>query len=436
MAYDKIRVIHTRLDNSIRYVMNAEKTVDGATGAVLVGGINCQPETAYRDMMQTKRRWDKVNRPIQGYHLIHSFAPGEVSPEQAQAIGMELARRLVGDRFEAVVSTHTDHAHVHCHIVFNSVSCTDGKMFRDNFKAYFGDIRGHSNDLSRENNLSVIEPNGKAKHYAEWNAEKNGKPTVRGLIRQDIDAALADAFTLQSFYDTLQKRGYTVKRGANVKHTAIKPPGSERFVRLDSLGNGYTEADIRERLNKSRNQPTTPETQATASLYIPKGRYKVKRRSPAYGKKQKLSGLRRLYLHYLYLLSPPRPRRRPPPFPVRAEVRKLDQYKRQFTLLQKYLIDNESQLSMLADALQADIDSLVVSRRELYRRQRRGEDVSAEIKEISLALRPIRRELKCCQQVADRIPQIEEHIRLDRQSVEQAERTQTKTKERRRDLWK
>ena len=436
MAYDKIRVIHTRLDNSLRYVMNAEKTVDGVTGAVLIGGINCLPETAYRDMMQTKHRWDKVNRPIQGYHLIHSFAPGEVSLEQAQAIGMELARRLVGDRFEAVVSTHTDHAHVHCHIVFNSVSCTDGKMFRDNFKAYFGDIRGLSNDLSRENNLSVIEPNGKAKHYAEWNAEKNGKPTVRGLIRQDIDAALADAFTLQSFYEALQKQGYAVKRGANVKHTAIKPPGSDRFVRLDSLGNGYTEADIRERLNKSRTQPTASEPRAAASLNTLKGRYKVKRRSPAYGKKQKLSGLRRLYLHYLYLLSPPRPRRLPVPFPVRAEVRKLDQYKRQFALLQKYRINNESQLSMLADALQADIDSLVFSRLELYRRQRRGEDASAEIKEISLALRPIRRELKCCQQVADRIPQIQEHIRLDRQSAEQAERAQTKTKERRRDLWK
>ena len=428
MAYDKIRVIHTRLENSLRYVMNAEKTVDGATGAVLIGGINCLPETAYRDMMQTKRRWDKVNRPIQGYHVIHSFAPGEVTPEQAQAIGMELARRLVGDRFEAVVSTHTDHAHVHCHIVFNSVSCVDGKMYRDNFKAYFGDIRGLSNDLSRENNLSVIEPKGTAKHY--------GKPTVRGLIRQDIDAALADAFTLQSFYDTLQKRGYTVKRGANVKHTAVKPPGSDRFVRLDSLGNGYTEADIRERLNKSRTQPTAPEPQAAASLYIPKGQYKVKRRSPAYGKKQKLSGLRRLYLHYLYLLSPPRPRRRPPPFPVQAEVRKLDQYKRQFTLLQKYRINNESQLSMLADALQADIDSLVFSRRELYRRKRRGEDVSAEIKEISLALRPIRRELKCCQQVADRIPQIQEHIQFTRQAEEQSTSEKTKPKERRHDLWK
>ena len=436
MAYDKIRVIHTRLDNSIRYVMNAEKTVDGAAGAVLIGGINCQPETAFRDMMQTKRRWDKVNRPIQGYHLIHSFVPGEVSPEQAQAIGMELACRLVGDRFEAVVSTHTDHAHVHCHIVFNSVSCTDGKMFRDDFKAYYGDIRGISNDLSRENDLSVIEPKGKGKHYTEWDAERSGKVTVRGLIRQDIDAALDSAFTLQSFYEVLQKRGYTVNRGANVKHTAVKPPGSDRFVRLDSLGEGYTEAEIRERLNRSRTQPTAPEPQAAASLYIPKGRYKLKRRSPTYEKKQKLSGLRRLYLHYLYLLSPPRPRRRPPPFPVRAEVRKLDQYKRQFALLQKYRINSESQLSMLADALQAGIDSLVYSRRELYRRQRRGEDVSAEIKEISLALRPVRRELKCCQQVADRIPQIQELIRLTRQAEEQNKSEKTKSKERRHDLWK
>ena len=436
MAYDKIRVIHTRLDNSIRYVMNTEKTVDGSTGAVLIGGINCQPETAFREMMQTKRRWDKVNRTIQGYHIIHSFAPGEVTPEQAQTIGMELARRLVGDRFEAVVSTHTDHSHVHCHIVFNSVSCTDGKMYRDNFKAYFGDIRGLSNTLSRENGLSVIEPKNEGKHYAEWNAEKNGRPTVRGLIRQDIDAALHNAFTLQSFFEVLQKRGYEIKRGANVKHTAVRPPGSERFFRLDSLGEGYTEADIRDRLNKSRTEPEAPAPVITAPVYLPKGRYKVRRRSPETRKRQKLSGLRRLYLHYLYLLSPPRPRRRPVPLPVRAEIRRLDQYKRQFALLHKYQINNESQLSLLADALQADIDSLVFSRRELYRRQRRGENVSAEIKEISLALRPIRRELKCARQIAERIPQLQEHIRLDRQSAEQVKSEKTIKKQRRHDLWK
>ena len=436
MAYDKIIIVRARLDNRIRYALNEAKTQRTENGQVLQTAINCQLDTAYRDMQETKRRWDKENRPVQGYHIIHSFSPGEVTPEQAHRLSVEFAERLLQGRFEAVVATHIDHEHIHTHIVFNSVSCLDGKMYRDDFKAYYGDIRGISNDLSRENNLSVIEPKGTAKHYAEWNAEKNGKPTVRGLIRQDIDAALADAFTLQSFYDTLQKRGYTVKRGANVKHTAVKPPGSDRFVRLDSLGDGYTEADIRERLNRSRTEPEKPEPMTAAPLYIPKGRYKIKHRSPTYGKKQKLSGLRRLYLHYLYLLSPPRPRRRPTPFPVRAEVRKLDQYKRQFALLQKYRINNESQLSMLADALQADIDSLVFFRRELYRRQRRGEDMSAEIKEISLALRPIRRELKCCQQVADRIPQIQEHIQLARQAEEQNKSEKTKPKERRHDLWK
>ena len=436
MAYDKIIVIHARLDKRINYALNESKTQRAENGQILQTAINCQLDTACRNMLDTKRRWDKENRPVQGYHIIHSFSPGEVTPEQAHRLSVEFAERLLKGRFEAVVATHIDHDHIHAHIVFNAVSCVDGKMYRDDFKAYYGDIRGISNEISRENDLSVIEPKGTGKHYAEWNAEKQGKPTVRGLIRQDIDAALSEAFTLQSFFEALQKRGYTIKRGANVKHTAIKPPGSDRFFRLDSLGDGYTEADIRARLNKGRTEPTAPELQATAPLYIPKGRYKVRRRSPAYRGKKKLSGLQRLYLHYLYLLSPPRPRRRPVPFPIRAEVRKLNQYKQQFCLLHKYHIENESQLSMLADALQADIDSLVFSRRELYRRKRRGEDVSAEIKEISLALRPIRRELKCCQQAAEHIPQIQEHIRLDRQSVEQTTQEKTKTPKRRHDLWK
>ena len=434
MAYDKIIVVHARLDNRINYALNEAKTQRKENGQVLQTAINCQLDSAYRNMMQTKRRWDKEKRPIQGYHIIHSFAPGEVTPEEAHRLSVELAERLLQGRFEAVVATHIDHHHIHAHIVFNSVSCTDGKMYRDNFKAYFGDIRGISNEISRENDLSVIEPKSKGKHYAEWSAEQNGKPTVRGLIRQDIDAALIESFTVQSFYEALLKRGYTIKRGANVKHTAVKPPGSNRFIRLDSFGDGYTEADIRDRLNRSRSEPDVQE--APERIYLPQKRYKAKHRSPARREKRKLSGLRRLYLHYLYLLSPPRPHRRPVPFPVRAEVRRLDQYKRQFALLHKYRINNESQLSMLADALQADIDSLVLSRRELYRRKRGGEDVSAEIREISLALRPIRRELKCCQQIAERIPQIQEHIQLDRQAEKQARMEKTKTKQRRHELWK
>lgn len=106
------------------------------------------------------------------------------------------------------------------------------------------------------------------------------------------------------------------------------------------------------------------------------------------------------------------------PFAVKAEVRRLAQYKRQFALLQKYRIENESQLPLLADALQAEIDSLVFARRELYRRKRRGEDMSNEISQINLALRPLRRELRCCQQTAERIPQMQEKLTLTWQSRE------------------
>ena len=220
---------------------------------------------------------------------------------------------------------------------------------------------------------------------------------------------------MQTLFAALEKQGYTVKRGTNVKHTAIKPPGGERFIRLDSLSEGYTEADLKARL-RGEAEKTTP-----VQVHIPQQkRCRVKRYS-GNSRKAKPKGLRRLYLHYLYLLAPPRPyQRQPVPFNVRAEVRKLDQYKRQFALLQKYRIENESQLSMLADALQAEIDSLVFSRQNLYRRKRRGEDVAAEISEINHALRPLRRELRCCQSISASVPQIHEHIRLAGQAEEQS----------------
>mgnify|MGYP002587179055 CR=1 FL=1 len=124
-------------------------------------------------------------------------------------------------------STHIDQEHLHCHIVFNSVSFVDGEKYRNDFKAYFGDIRETSNEVSRDYGLSIIVPDpgsGGGKHYAEWAAEKRGKTTVRGLIRQDMDAALSRSFTLRSFWTALERRGYTVKRGG--KYVSIRPPGA------------------------------------------------------------------------------------------------------------------------------------------------------------------------------------------------------------------
>lgn len=256
MAYDKIITLRRRMDHCVNYVLNEEKTsLSNALGYTenpaktyqLVTGINCQPDTAYREMQATKQRWDKRGGVL-GYHIIHSYAPGEVTPEEAHSAGVEFARRLLGERFEAVVSTHLDREHLHCHVVFNSVSFMDGKKYRSDFKSYFGDLRGTSNAVSRDYGLSVIEPEGHGKHYAEWDAERRGKATISGLVREDIDAALAVSFTFDTFLSTLRRRGYAVKYGPSVKHTAIRPAGGKRFFRLDSLGPGYTETDIRERL--------------------------------------------------------------------------------------------------------------------------------------------------------------------------------------------
>ena len=175
MAYTKILVIHNRLDKCLDYAQDKEKTSlslaeaidyalnrDKTEQACFETGINCDVEAAWRDMLSTKRRWGKAQRKRQGYHIIQSFAPGEVTPEEAHAAGVEFAQRLFGERYEAIVTTHLNKAHLHNHVVVNSVSMLDGTMYRDTFQEYYGGdgagIRGTSDAICQEHGLSVIEP--------------------------------------------------------------------------------------------------------------------------------------------------------------------------------------------------------------------------------------------------------------------------------------
>ena len=157
---------------------------------ILRSAINCTVENCYLDMQRTKERFGKPGGVV-GYHLVHSYVPGETTPELAHEAGVEFARRLLGDKYEAVICTHINKEHLHCHIVFNSVSFVDGVKYRNAFKDYFEDIRGISNEVSRKYGFSVIQPEGSGQHYAEWNAERSGKTTIRDLVRQDLDAAIA-----------------------------------------------------------------------------------------------------------------------------------------------------------------------------------------------------------------------------------------------------
>jgi len=156
-------------------------------------------------MMATKQRWNK-ERGVLGYHFIQSFVPVEVTPEQAHHIGVEFAQRCFGDRFEAVIGPHLDRAHLHNYIVVDSVFCADGRKYHSSPDSYYNQIRAASDQRCRKNKLSVIEhPQDHGKHYAEWKAEKEGKPTVRSPIREDIDQTISLRLRLASFTRTCAK---------------------------------------------------------------------------------------------------------------------------------------------------------------------------------------------------------------------------------------
>ena len=409
MAYDKIIVIHSRLDRCLDYVQNDGKTdlgnaVDYICNPVKAGfqtAINCTLDNAFLQMQATKQRWDKYGG-ILGYHIVHSYAPGEVTPEQAHEAGVEFARRLLGDKYEAVVCTHTDRDHLHCHIVFNSVSFLDGRKYRSDFRSYFHDLRDTSNAVSREYGFSVIDSNGQGKHYSEWNAERNGKTTVRDLIRRDIDAALDGSLSYDMLLESLRRQGYTIKRSPKVKHTAIRPPGGQQFVRLDSLGDGYTELDLMQRLNEQRYEP-----KPAPPVFSVQKRYTVRRRPCRYPP-IKRGSFRALYLYYLYLLSPRKRKPQKIPFETRAEIRRAKQYRQQFMLLQKYRVDTNPELDMLSDALSNEMQILVDRRKELYalRREQPSEQFDADIDALTAQLRPLRRELRLCGKIAEYAPRM------------------------------
>ena len=399
MAYDKIIPVTRRLDKCAKYVTNPEKTaLDSVQGYIanpekspLVTALNCQTATACQEMLSTKRRWGKTGGVL-GYHLIRSYAPGEVTPEQAHAAGVEFARRLLGDRYEAVIATHVDREHLHCHILFNSVSFVDGKKYRNSFQDYFGDIRETSNQVSREQGLSTIQPQGRGESYPAWQAEKTGRPTLRSLVRADIDRVVRQAFTLQSLWRILENWGYDVKRG---QHIALRPPGGKRFLRLDSLGGGYTEAVLLQRIARNRVKRVN-RTYPKKVWY--RGLWKLLQPHP------RLRGFRALYFHYLYLLRGNH--RRPTPFVVQRDVFRLRQMVEEYRFLMEHQIDTTSQLADFQRNVESQIKSLVEWREPLYREGRKK-----EIAHINEELRPLRKQLRLCGAIAQRVPQMRENLR-------------------------
>ena len=367
-----------------------------------VSGVNCAPEIARDQMMMVKRQFGKEGGII-AFHGYQSFAPGEVTSEQAHEIGVELAQRLWGDKFQVVVATHLDREHIHNHFVLNSVSFVDGKKYND-CKSTYALMRQTSDQLCREHGLTVIEEpeQGRTMSYDTWEAQQKGKPTWYGQIRRDVDACIAHAFLFEHFLSNLKKQGYAVKLG---KYIAVRPPGKVRFVRLKTLGDDYTEEAIRERIRAHEPPPRRPAPRPAL-----KQNYRIQR------KLRKLTGFRALYFHYLYLLgklkkptASPRRRRY-----MTDEIIKFDRYVEQAKLLMKYRIDTWEQLSMLEEAVQSELDAPCNQRKGLYTARRKNPtdtDLSPAILSINQSIKILRRELKVCGRMEADGPAIRQKLR-------------------------
>ena len=239
MAITKTHPIKSTLKAAIDYICDLGKT----DGKLLVSSYGCTAQTADIEFGWTRRHAIDKGYNL-GRHLIQAFSPGEVSPEEAHEIGIQLANEILGGKYEFVLTTHVDKGHIHNHLIFNAVSFVDHKHYHSNKRSYHF-IRRTSDRLCQEHGLSVIVPGeDKGKSYIEHTAAKAGT-SYKARMKATIDRLSPISNDLEDLLSRLQREGYEIKRG---KYISCRASDQERFTRLKTLGVDYTEEAIRSRI--------------------------------------------------------------------------------------------------------------------------------------------------------------------------------------------
>jgi hypothetical protein len=338
-----------------------------------------------------------------------------------------LAQKLWGERYQVVVATHLDKAnHLHNHFVLNNVSMTDGKKYYRSESDYYA-MQQESDALCREYGLSVIdEPQrGKSKHYSEWQAEHNGHPTWRGMVKSDVDMAIRRSMTERQFFDNLRKLGYEIKIGKDI---SVRPPGKERFVRLQrNFGDDYAIERIRSRI-LAQDRPERAIIPAESSR-------KQIRFMGTHHRVNCITGLRALYYYYLYRMGILPKKREPNPkqiyFLFREDIRHMQEMTREIRLMAKHSIDTVEQLASHKQDAEEQIKELSGTRQHLRNQIRsiRDEDklaaARAEVSALSARISELCREVKSCENIESRSLEMSDKIRSAREA-EEMEKSKTK----------
>ena len=288
------------------YGKNPEKTEDGK----YISSYECDPATVAAEFLLAKAsykamtgREQKNDSDVLCYQIRQSFYPGEITPEEANRISYELAMRWTKGRHAFIVTTHTDKQHIHSHIYYNSTTLDCTRKFRNFWGSSFA-LRRLSDRLCLENRLSIVEnpkprSKGKFRNYGEWQAGQKKPLTYQDKLRAAIDTALAKKpADFPAFLSLMEQAGYEVKQQRGV--ISFRAPGQERFTRLrsDTLGEGYSETDIRAALSGSRQRPGQPRQKINLAIDI---QSRLQGKGPGYERWAKVFNLKQMAAALAYL---------------------------------------------------------------------------------------------------------------------------------------
>ena len=260
MAATRLIALHKNKGKSVAaclkdrtdYAQNPDKTAQGE----LVSSYACSPLTVDEEFLLSKRQYEQSTgrsqkRDVIAYQIRQSFKPGEITPEEANQVGYELAMRFTKGKHAFLVATHIDRQHIHNHVLFNSTSLDGTRKFRDFFLSGLA-VQRLSDQICLEHQLSVIEikPYRERQKRIPYPPKESNQERLCGVI----DTILAENPTdFEAFLSALVQQGYEIKRG---KYTSVKGPRQKRFIRFKTLGEGYSEEKIQAVLaGKAKHQP-------------------------------------------------------------------------------------------------------------------------------------------------------------------------------------
>lgn len=403
------------LETVIDYTTNGEKTIEKR----YVTYLNCLFDNPKLSMVNTKRHFHDESE-ILAFHGYQSFEKDEVNADLAHQLGVEFAKKMWGDRFEVIVSTHLDTDNIHNHFLLNSTSFVDGKRYCNTYND-IQNMRNISDELCREHNLSVVEFKqyvGKSRKQVFHNDR------LKEIVREAVDQVISVSYTDRQFYNELELEGYEIK--ITERNISVRHPLHRKFIRLKSLGDDYTKEKLIDRIldfNKDKYNTS------------PYGRlgFDIKPYCQQY-EQRRLTGLQRLFLHYQYKLKilPRNNRCKLSPFEkeeLQKAVQKMEEFNQQTIILCKNKIETFDDLYSHMDKIENELNHLIKERQKArnqvrkYKTKEQKDEQKLIAKSYTPEIGKLRKELMYCQKIEERSLGINKFLNEHEKQKRRKERT-------------